>query len=166
MKIGILSDTHGYIDDQILSHLSDCEHIIHAGDFGSEEVINQLKQLAPLTGVYGNIDDFKIRTEFPEYKTIEIEGLKIFIQHIVGRPSAYSAKVKSRIQKECPQVVICGHSHIALVENVKSLGHLHINPGASGHHGFHVFRTLIKASIENGKITDLKLIELGKRGQP
>lgn len=162
-KIGVISDTHSYIDERILHHLGDCDEIWHAGDIGSLDVTDALAALAPVKGVYGNIDDTQVRTVFPLDLVFETEGVKVYITHIAGRPGKYPARVNRIIKDEKPQIFICGHSHICLVKKHPELDVLHINPGAAGKHGFHKVRTLVKMSIDKGKPTNLEVVELGGR---
>lgn len=163
MKIGIISDTHGYLDNGILKHLKNCDEIWHAGDFGNS-VVEKLEPLAKLRGVYGNIDGGDLRKDFPEELNFECEGMRVFMRHISGYPGRYNARAKTAIQKINPAIVVVGHSHICKIVRGKNPPHIHINPGAAGIHGFHKVRTLVLAELKSGKITDLKVVELGKRG--
>ncbi|ANQ47501.1 metallophosphoesterase family protein [Flammeovirga sp. MY04] len=163
MEIGIISDTHSYIDDRIIEHLKDCDEIWHAGDIGDEQVTDALKVLAPLRVVYGNIDNGKARIEFPEEQIFTIEGVKIYMIHIGGYPPRYTPKLKRRLDELNPDLFICGHSHILKVIPDKTRNLIHINPGAAGRHGFHQMRTLIKLTIKDGKPQNLRVVELGKR---
>ncbi|WP_242918416.1 metallophosphoesterase family protein [Pontibacter liquoris] len=164
MKIGLLSDTHSYVDDQILRLLADRDEIWHAGDFGSMDVAEQLKQVAPLRGVYGNIDGKDIRQVYPKVLRFEANDLDVLMTHIGGYPGKYHPDVREMIQANPPQLYITGHSHILKIMPDKKLpGLLHINPGASGKHGFHKIRTMVRFSIESGQVRDLQVIELGKR---
>jgi len=95
----------------------------------------------------------------------EVEGLSVFITHIGGYPGRYTARVKEILQKKKPGLYICGHSHILKVMRDKKLDVLHLNPGAVGHHGFHVMRTLLRFDIEERRPKNLEAIELGKRGK-
>ena len=166
VKIGVLSDTHSYLDDQILKHLRSCDVIFHAGDIGNMEVLEKIEALGkPTHAVYGNIDDDQVRKACPEHLTTTIDGVKFLMIHIAGKPGWYYPNVRDLIQKEKPKVFICGHSHIVRVQYFEKLKHLHINPGACGKHGFHKVRTLLTFHIEEGKPTEMKLIELEKRGQ-
>jgi len=164
MKIGIISDTHSYLDDRIKKHFSGSDELWHIGDFGNYQVIEELKEIAPLKGVYGNIDSSEIRMEFPEDLIFTCEGMKIYMRHICGYPGRYNAKAKSRINEHRPDLVLAGHSHICKIIRDPYFNHVHINPGAAGIHGFHKMRTIAKLEIKKGKITDLKVIELGLRG--
>ena len=163
-KVGIISDTHGYIDQRILDHFADVDEIWHAGDIGIPEVSDKLASLKPFRAVYGNIDGAEIRRIYPLNQLFEFEGIKVFITHIGGYPGRYDARVKAIIKAEKPDLYICGHSHICKVMRDQENNLLHINPGAAGIHGFHQMRTIVTLHIEKGKMKDLKVIELGKRG--
>jgi putative phosphoesterase len=164
MKIGLLSDTHGYLDGKIMEQLTDCDEIWHAGDFGTEEVSDKLSAQGKLRGVFGNVDGTNIRLIHPLEQIFEIEGVKVFMIHIGGYPGNYSAGIAKKISEVSPALFICGHSHILKVMPDKKNNLLHMNPGAAGIHGFHKYRTMLKFSISKGKIKDLSAIELGLRG--
>ncbi len=163
IRAGIISDTHGYLDERILKHLSDCDEIWHAGDFGNAEVARQLQQLAPLRGVYGNIDGRDIRSLFTEDLWFGTEGLRVFMTHIGGYPGRYVPRVRKLLDEKRPGLFVCGHSHILKVMPDSKRSLLHINPGAAGRNGFHKVRTLVKIEIADGRVADLKVIELGNR---
>ncbi len=163
IKIGLLSDTHSYIDERILHHLEDCDEIWHAGDVGVVQTYDLIAKSKPLRGVYGNIDDAIIKRILPKNQLFTVEGLKVFMTHIGGYPGRYTMGIKETLVKEKPQLFICGHSHILKVVRDPALKTLHINPGAAGVHGFHIMRTMVKFTIDKGVIGDLKVIELGKR---
>ena len=164
MKIGLISDTHSYLDEQILRHLKDCDEIWHAGDFGNTAVSDALSALAPLRGVYGNIDDQQIRKIHPKVQRFMVAGLDVLMTHIGGYPGRYHPDIRGAIKANPPQLFISGHSHILKIMPDNSLNNLlHINPGAAGKHGFHVVRTLVKFEINSGKIEKLQVVELGKR---
>ena len=163
MKIGLLSDTHSYLDERILHHLSTCDEIWHAGDFGSLEVSDTLANLKPLRGVYGNIDDQSIRQIHPKVNRFTIEGLDILMTHIGGYPGKYHPDIRNEIKQNPPGLFITGHSHILKVMPDKTLNLLHLNPGAAGIHGFHKVRTMMLFEINAGKIANLRVVELGKR---
>jgi uncharacterized protein len=166
MKIGVISDTHGYLDDQMLNYFAEVDEIWHAGDFGNWEVVEKLKNFKPLIGVFGNIDGHEIRQSFPEQLHIEREGLQIWIIHIGGSPPGYNAKVKKILQQKVPDIMVCGHSHILKVMADASHNKmLYINPGAAGKQGFHKMRTMLRFEIVKRRPTNLEVIELGKRGE-
>lgn len=162
-KIGLLSDTHSHFPLEILEHFKEVDEIWHAGDIGNYEVVKQIKAFKPLRAVYGNIDSNELRMEFPLDLCFEIEGLKVYITHIGGYPEKYHPRIKPILKTEQPALFITGHSHILKVIVDKKLNLLHLNPGAAGKEGFHKVRTLMRFSIENAKIKDLEVIEIGSR---
>ena len=162
-KIGIISDTHGYMDDRIAHHLEKCDEIWHAGDIGNIAVTDALAKIAPVRGVYGNIDGGVLRTVFPLNQIFKIDGLKVFMTHIASTPGRYPARVNAEIREHKPDIFVCGHSHICLVKQNPNFNLLHINPGAAGIQGFHQMRTLLRMDIHEGKIVNLEVVELGKR---
>lgn len=162
-RILLLSDTHSYMDDRILKYAEDADEIWHAGDFGNLQVIEALEQLKPLRGVYGNIDDSKIRTIFPEVSSFMCEDVKVLMIHIGGYPGKYSPLAKKEIETQKPQLFISGHSHILKAMNDSKNNLLHLNPGACGTQGWHKVRTMMRFSINGKNIQDLEVIELGAR---
>ena len=160
-KIGLISDTHSYLDDAVFKHLENCDEIWHAGDFGSIEVADKLAAFKPFKGVYGNIDGGDIRKSYPENLRFKCENVDVWITHIGGYPDRYSPLVKPEIYTNPPQLFICGHSHILKVIFDKKINCLHINPGAAGKQGWQKVRTLIRFAIDDDKIKDLQSIELG-----
>lgn len=164
MKIGLLSDTHSYLDEQILRHMRACDEIWHAGDFGQVEVSDTLAAIAPLRGVYGNIDDQQIRQIHPKVQRFTVAGLDVLMTHIGGYPGKYHPDIRPLIQAQPPRLFISGHSHILRIMPDKNLPPLlHINPGAAGRQGFHKVRTLVKFQIREGRIEQLQVVELGPR---
>ncbi len=162
-KIGLLSDTHDYLDDEVSKHFENCDEIWHAGDFGSLSLVQSLQALKPLKGVYGNIDGQSIRSEFPEMLSWYCEEVKICMLHIGGYPPRYNAEAKKIIQEQKPQIFISGHSHILKIM-YDDLHHcLHMNPGAAGKQGWHKVRTLVRFVIDGKDIKNCEVIELGKR---
>jgi len=162
VKIGLLSDTHGFLDDAVFKHFADCDEIWHAGDFGAD-VAGKLAAFKPLRGVYGNIDDKEISTVYPENLRFTVEGLDVWITHIGGYPGKYAPRIRPEIYAKPPKLFITGHSHILKVMYDKKIDCMHINPGAAGNSGWHKVKTLIKFSVSAGKIHDLSAIEIGNR---
>jgi putative phosphoesterase len=162
IKIGLLSDTHGYLDDNILKHFDNCDEIWHAGDFGNIEVADRLAALKPLRGVYGNIDGGALRKTFPEHLRFKCEAVDVWMTHIGGYPGRYAPAIRDKIYTKPPQLFICGHSHILKVMFDPKIKCLHINPGAAGKQGWHKVRTLIKFCISDEKIHTLEAVELLK----
>ncbi len=158
-KIGLISDTHSYIDDEILLHLRSCDEVWHAGDFGNQEVINSLKEAGLTQGVYGNIDDNTIQQQFPLLNVFKCEGVTVMMQHIAGYPGRYSKGVKENIKKYKANLFISGHSHILKIMYDEALQCLHINPGAAGKQGWHKVRTIVLFTIDGKEIKDCKIVE-------
>ncbi len=166
MRIGLISDTHGLIPDDVLNHLHDCDQVWHAGDIGIIETLDQLDPAKTEHWVWGNIDDQVIRRSTKEYDVFEMSGVKVLIIHIGGYPGRYSKVARQLIQEHRPDLFISGHSHILKVMQDQRQRLLHFNPGACGYKGFHKVRTLLKFQIEDEKIFDLNVIELANRHAP
>jgi putative phosphoesterase len=164
MRIGLLADTHGFLDDALITHFGECDEIWHAGDVGTSEVLDQLMGVKPVRGVFGNIDGPEVRSRLPEDLHWCSEKMHIYMTHIGGYPGRYDPRARRELERCKPDLFICGHSHIARVMRDENLALLHINPGASGHSGWHTERTAMRFEINAGKISNLELITLGKRG--
>jgi len=162
-KILLLSDSHSYIDDRILEYAGQADEIWHGGDFGSMDVIEQLEKIKPLRGVYGNIDNAKIRSEFPEVNRFFCENVEVLMIHIGGYPGKYTPVAKKEITEKAPKLFISGHSHIlkAMFDEKNNL--LHLNPGACGKQGWHKTRTMMRFTIDGSEVKDLEIIELGSK---
>jgi len=158
-RIGLLSDTHGHLDDKMLGFLADVDEIWHAGDIGTLSLLNELRAFKPIRAVYGNIDATEIRQECPEVSIFTIEKIKVVITHIGGYPKHYVQGIKQLFVKEKPQLFITGHSHILRVIYDKELECLHINPGAAGIQGFHKLRTMVRFTIDDANIKELEIWE-------
>ena len=159
-NILLLSDTHGYIDEKIISHTNYVDEVWHAGDIGDTRVIDSIKLLKPIKAVYGNIDNNEIRMMTEKNLIFESEGIRVVMTHIAGYPGRYNRKAIDLIKKYNPNLFICGHSHILKVIQDRKYNHLHFNPGAAGFYGFHKKRTMLKFSIQKGTIKNLFVIEL------
>jgi len=162
-RIGLISDTHGHFDDKYEKYFAECDEIWHAGDIGDVNVTDQLKKIAPLRAVYGNIDGHILRAEFPEHRKFVLEGVEVWLTHIGGKPYVYNWKIRSEITQKPPQLFICGHTHICKIQMDKRLKMLYMNPGAAGIYGIHKIRTIVRFTLERGQIKDLEVIELGER---
>lgn len=162
-KIGLLSDTHSYLDPAVFKYFDKCHEIWHAGDFGNIAVADELQAFKPLRGVYGNIDGADVRTIYPENLRFNCEQVDVWITHIGGYPNRYAPKVKNEIYINPPKLFICGHSHIVKIIYDKKINCLHINPGAAGKHGWHKVRTLLRFDINGDRIENMELIELKDR---
>lgn len=161
-RIGLISDTHGYLDEAVFRHFANCDEVWHAGDFGPA-VAEQLQSFKPLKGVYGNIDDASIRHEFPEQLVFTCEGVKVMLRHIGGSPPKYNPETRKELSLYQPLLFISGHSHILKVIYDEKISCLHMNPGAAGKQGWHKVRTLIRFVIDGKEMRDCEVIELGGR---
>ncbi len=164
-RIGLISDTHGYLDEAVFKHFENCDEVWHAGDFGAE-VASPLKIKSNgkvIRGVYGNIDEQEIRNEFPEQLVFRCEEVKIMMRHIGGSPPKYNPETRKELLEHKPQLFISGHSHILKIMYDEKMGCLNMNPGAAGKHGWHKVRTLIRFIIDGKDMKNCEVIELGKR---
>jgi len=164
-KIGVISDTHGFLDPKLFNFFKDCDEIWHAGDIGDLSVSDALENFKPLKAVCGNIDGNDFRIRYPKELRTTVNGLDIWMVHIGGYPGNYDRSVRERIVKDPPDLFISGHSHILKVIFDKKLKLLHINPGAAGRFGLHQVRTAVRFGIKNSKVIDLEIIELGTRSE-
>lgn len=166
MKIGLLSDTHSFLDLSIFNHFRHCDEVWHAGDIGTLPVAEQLQAFKPLRAVYGNIDDKEIQIRFPEDLFFTCEDISVWITHIGGVPPNYNTRIKKILKVKPPDIFICGHSHILRIGRDPNFNNLlFVNPGAAGNHGFHHKKTLVRFDILGKEIKNMEVIEIGKRGR-
>jgi len=165
-KIGLISDTHSYLDPKIEKYFKECDEIWHVGDVGNMDVIDGLLKIVPIVrGVYGNIDGQELRSYFPEHLKFKCENVNVWMTHIGGYPNRYAIDIRDKIKKSPPDLFISGHSHILKVMFDKKLNLLHINPGSAGKSGFHKVKTIVRFTIEDKNIKDLEVIELGPKAE-
>lgn len=165
MTIGLLSDTHSYLDPRVFDHFKNVDEVWHAGDIGDPSVADELEKFKSLRAVYGNIDDKAIQNRFKEDLWFDCEGLTVWMTHIGGAPPHYNPRIKKMLREKVPDIFICGHSHILRIKkDPNHKGMLYLNPGAAGNHGFHLIKTLIRFEVVKKEIKKMEVIELGKRG--
>lgn len=164
MKIGLLSDTHGFFDDKLMRFFSDVDELWHVGDIGNIETADKIAAFKPLRGVHGNIDGANVRIVYPRTQVFTCEGMKVFMVHIGGYPGRYENGILNELKEAKPRLFISGHSHILKVVYDKKNDWLHINPGAAGASGFHQVRTAVRFTIENAEIKDLEVGEWKRSG--
>ena len=164
IRIGLLSDTHSYLDDRILMYLKECDAIWHAGDIGNIITAERLMAIRPLIAVCGNIDGTELRQTYPLLNKFTCEKVPVLMMHIGGYPGHYSLEAKHEIKSFQPKLFISGHSHILKVVFDEKNNLLHINPGAAGLQGFHTIRTMVRLTIDQSNIKDLEVVELGRKG--
>lgn len=165
-RIGLISDTHNYLDDAVFKHFENCDEIWHAGDFGSIAIADRLSAESgvKLRGVWGNIDGYDVRSVYPEKLLWNCEDVTIYMTHIGGHPARYAPGIKQELISNKAKLFICGHSHILKVIYDKAINCLHMNPGAAGNQGWHKVKTIIRFAIDGSEIKNCEVIELGKRG--
>ena len=163
-RIGLLSDTHGHLDEAVYRYFAECDEVWHAGDIGTVEVSDRLAAFKPFKAVYGNIDGTELRKIHPAVLSFQCEQMNVLILHIGGFPGKYSPEARKEIIETKPNLFICGHSHILKVMFDKKYNLLHMNPGAAGNHGFHKVKTLLRFTIDATQVKNLEAIEIGKRG--
>ena len=165
MKIGLLSDTHSFLDERVFNYFKDCHEIWHAGDIGDLAVADALASFKPFRAVFGNIDDKNIQLRYPEDLRFRCEDVEVWMTHIGGIPPRYNPRVKKILDSNPPALFICGHSHILrIIKDPLVNNMLYLNPGAAGNHGFHHMKTMLRFDIEGKAIKNMEVIELGKRG--
>jgi putative phosphoesterase len=163
LRIGLLSDTHHFLDEAVFDYFDSCDEIWHAGDFGVVELADKLAAFRPLRGVYGNIDGQDVRRRYPEKLTWRSEEVPVFMTHIGGYPPKYNPAILKELTADPPLLFICGHSHILKIQYDEELQCLHMNPGAAGKQGWHTVRTVIRFTIDGKNMKDCEVIELGKK---
>ena len=161
-KIGLLSDTHEWLNPAIYDFFKDCDEIWHAGDIGSDDVAIELSAFKKLRAVYGNIDGWEIRADYPQFQIFKVEDVKVVMTHIGGYPNAYAPGIRQMLLEERPDIFISGHSHILKVMSDPKLNLLHLNPGAAGMKGFHKKVTMLRFQIDGKEATNLEIYEADK----
>ena len=150
MLVGVISDTHGYIDPRLGAAFESVEAIVHAGDVGGG-VLDALREMAPLYAVHGNNDEKLGGLGLPLHLDFTLAGVRFHLVHQLphARPEPGT------------QIVVFGHSHRTLVEDRS--GVLYLNPGAAGRTGFHRLQTVALLRADSGRVTDARIVELGSR---
>ncbi len=162
-RIGILSDTHGLLDKRVLEHFSEVDEIWHAGDIGTTEVLQTLREFKPTRAVFGNCDSGDVRWSLSEFYSFKVEEMNILLTHIGGYPGHYNPMAYRRIMKDTPDIFVCGHSHILKIQYDHSLKMLCLNPGAAGKYGIHTVQTLLRMEIDGAEVKDMEVIELERK---
>ncbi len=165
-RIGLLSDTHGYLDDPVLNFFSGCDEIWHAGDLGDLGIMDRLAENRIFRGVHGNIDGWNIVRELPLFQEFTIEEVSVLITHIGFQSGRFTQAVAERLNSFKPKVFVCGHSHILKVKYDESRQMLQINPGAAGLQGIHQVRTAVRFNVNGERISDLEVLELPRKANP
>jgi len=163
-RIGLLSDTHGFWDDGLDKFFADCDEIWHAGDIGTLELADRISKFKPFRAVHGNIDDFRIRLNYPHFLHFKAEDVNVLITHIGGIPGRYDVQAKLLLDQLPVDIFICGHSHILRVKFDKKRNFLYVNPGAAGNNGFHTVKTAVRFVIDGSNIKEMEVWEKVRKG--
>lgn len=164
-RIGVMSDTHGFVPRQVYDFFKDVDLIIHCGDIGSAEVLDELRMFKPVIAVYGNCDDRYGLEDVARVRNIEMEGVKIMVTHIGGYPKHYDRSIKEELAQSNCDIFFCGHSHILRVMYDRDMDFLLVNPGACGRQGIHQKATLVRLALDGEKAKDLEVMEFDKWGK-
>ena len=162
-RIGVLSDTHGLLDKRVLEHFKDVDEIWHAGDIGSFELLQALREHKPTRAVFGNMDSGDVRYSLSEFYRFRVEDVNVLMTHIGGYPGHYNPWLIPMFRKEPPDLFVCGHSHILKVQYDSQFKMLTMNPGAAGKQGWQPCQTLLRFTIDGHEIKDLEVIELERK---
>ena len=176
--IGLLSDTHSYLDKRVFTYFAPCDEIWHAGDIGSFELLQALREFRPTRAVFGNMDSGDVRYSLSEFYHFRVEDVQVLMTHIGGYPGHYNpwllpmfrrsqgAKAssdESLLNKDAIDLFVCGHSHILKVQYDRTYGFLTMNPGAAGKQGWQTVQTLLRFTIDGKQIDNLEVIELDRK---
>jgi putative phosphoesterase len=162
MKIGIISDTHGFIHPKIFDFFAECDEVWHAGDMVSTDILDQLSAITKIRAVYGNCDGWEVFEKYKEIEVFECEEHTVFLKHIVGNPKNYNSDVLQLIKKAKPSIVVAGHSHILQIINDAQNGWLFMNPGGGGKFGPHTRITFIRFDIKGTDISNVEVFDTEK----
>lgn len=162
-KIGLLSDTHGLLDERVLEHFKDVDEIWHAGDIGSTAVLEMLRAFKPVRAVKGNIDSGDLQYMLREVERFKVEGVNVMLTHIGYQHGYLAWQVQQYLRREPAQLFCCGHSHILRVQYDRPNQMLCLNPGAAGKYGMQVIQTLLRFTIDGDQVKDLEVIELARK---
>jgi putative phosphoesterase len=162
MKIGILSDTHGYFDEKLRTFFANVDEVWHAGDIGSAVVADTIAEFKPLRAVFGNVDGDDVRRMYPRFQRFFCGEVDVLMTHIGGYPGKYDHSILETLYRNPPKLFVCGHSHILKVMFDKKISCLHINPGAAGIYGFHKVRTAVRLEVVGSEMKNLEIGEWEK----
>lgn len=165
MRVGLLSDSHGFLDPAIFNYFAECDEVWHAGDLGTVEVLDELRAFRPTRGVHGNVDGGAVLADLPRDLTWQCDGVRVYMTHIGGYPGRYEPRVRRELDRVKPDLFITGHSHILKIMRDPARQLIHMNPGACGHNGWHLVRTVLRFTIDGSTIGNVEAIELGPRGR-
>ncbi len=162
-KIGLISDTHGLLDERVFEHFNDVDEIWHCGDIGSTEVLELLRSFKPVRAVKGNIDSGDLVYMLRDVERFRCEDVNVILTHIGYTHGFLHPTIRTLLQHE-PATLFCyGHSHILKVQYDRHNQMLCLNPGAAGKYGIQTVQTLMRFTIDGRQIKDLEIIELQRK---
>jgi len=146
-KIGVISDTHDFLDPRVFELFTGVDHILHAGDIGRPEILRQLGSIAPVTAVSGNTDDPGFR--YPLIASTVLDGRQFLVHHIIA-PASLTDALKERIHRDQPAAVVFGHTHRPFCQTVEKV--FYFNPGYAGKSRFGMERSLAILHCEKERL--------------
>jgi putative phosphoesterase len=157
MRLGVIADTHGQLRPEVFQVFAEVDHILHAGDLGPLELLAELEAIAPVTGVYGNTDDWDVRQRLPQVASIELDGFRIVVTH----GDQFGSPRPERLHAAFPEaeIIIYGHTHrplLTLVDDVVTV----MNPGAAGPARFKLAPSVGIMELEPGIPPRARLVPL------
>jgi uncharacterized protein len=163
-KIGILSDTHGYLHPKAYDFFKGCDEIWHAGDIVGDTILDELRLIAPtVRAVYGNCDGWDFRSELTENLVFRCEGHTVAMRHIAGHPGKYAPETLRLIRLAAPTILVGGHSHILRIQYDTPHKLLFINPGAAGRYGIHTRLTMLRLTLNGTDISNPEIYDEPKQ---
>ncbi len=163
VMVGIVSDTHGWLDPQVIEAFEGADLILHAGDIGDEAVLTELEKVAPVKAVRGNIDGGPLRF-LPLEVCVDVGDRTVVMRHIAGSPRRPNRATRELLGRTDPDLIVVGHSHIPVVARVGDA--LWLNPGAAGFQGFHDMRFAARLRVDETGEMSLERVHLGPRVRP
>ena len=147
MRLGLIADTHGKIRPAVHDVFARVDRIVHAGDVGGSEILEELEMLAPVTAVYGNVDGGLLRRRLPQVAEISVDGFTVVVTH----GDQFGSPEPERLKAEFPlaDVIVFGHTHVALIRDLPDFTVV-INPGSAGPRRFDLAPSVAIVETEPG----------------
>lgn len=160
MRIGLISDTHGRLRNEVFDIFEGVDAVVHAGDIGPHDLIVELEAIAPVTAVYGNTDRFGVRDRLPATATLELGGSRITVEH--GDRLGSPGPAALRGAHPGADVIVFGHTHRPLVDDDGAT--LVVNPGSAGAARFGIPPSVAILTLDEGRRPAVELVEIGEAG--
>ena len=160
IKVGVISDTHGFLNSEIFNIFKDVDHILHAGDIGTEDILDELRKIAPVTAVQGNGDYFSGWEKYRQVEILHFNGKKLLLTHEADRPPRQQQPMQELISAHAPHAVIYGHSHFSSITEEEGI--LYINPGCGGRDSYSNDASVVILNIGDKLKAEVLLLDKGK----